>query len=215
MIYKIGSKGDKIKEIQIVLNLYPDGIFGKLTEEAVMTYQRENGLKVDGIVGEETYRKLFTNGFTKSKRKITDIVVHCTASRCDENLTVADIRKIHKKNGWSDIGYHYVVRLDGIIELGRNVNISGAHVSGHNPHSIGIVYVGGLDKNGRATDTRTEAQKKSLIDLLKALKKYYPSAKISGHRDFSPDLNHNGIIEPKEWIKQCPCFDAKTEYSSL
>ncbi|MBO4551496.1 MAG: N-acetylmuramoyl-L-alanine amidase [Bacteroidaceae bacterium] len=151
----------------------------------------------------------------KSKRTITDIVVHCTASVAGKDLTVEDIRKIHKKNGWADIGYHYVVRLDGRIEVGRDIDKIGSHVKGHNSHSIGVVYVGGLDANGRAKDTRTENQKNSLLNLLMMLRKLYPEARISGHRDFSVDLDGNGIIEPKEWIKQCPCFDAKIEYRNV
>ena len=67
----------------------------------------------------------------------------------------------------------------------------------------------------KAKDTRTEAQKASLLSLLVELRKLYPKAKISGHRDFSPDKNHNGIVEPQEWIKSCPSFDAKTEYSRI
>ena len=78
-----------------------------------------------------------------------------------------------------------------------------------------VVYVGGLDCKGKAKDTRTEKQKAALLALLVDLRKLYPEARISGHRDFSPDLNGNGIIEPKEWIKECPCFDAKLEYINV
>ena len=112
-------------------------------------------------------------------------------------------------------GRPYEHHNDGIVENGRHVDLVGAHVKGYNSNSIGVVYVGGLDKNGKAADTRTTKQKGALIDLLKVLKDFYPGAKIVGHRDLSPDLNHNGIIEPTEWIKECPCFDAKKEYSAL
>ena len=221
-IYKKGSRGEMVVQIQNVLHLYPDGIFGELTREAVTAWQREHGLTADGIVGPATLAKMFPAvaqsalGLKKSKRKITDIVVHCTASREGVNMTVQQIRRMHiKDRGWSDIGYHYVVLLDGTIEPGRDVNIIGAHVSGYNSHSIGVVYVGGLDKNGKAKDTRNELQKNALLRLLMDLKKLYPGAVIKGHRDYSPDKNHNGIIEPKEWIKSCPCFDASSEYSDL
>ena len=211
-----------VVQIQNVLHLYPDGIFGELTREAVTAWQREHGLTADGIVGPATLAKMFPAvaqsalGLKKSKRKITDIVVHCTASREGVNMTVQQIRRMHiKDRGWSDIGYHYVVLLDGTIEPGRDVNIIGAHVSGYNSHSIGVVYVGGLDKNGKAKDTRNELQKNALLRLLMDLKKLYPGAVIKGHRDYSPDKNHNGIIEPKEWIKSCPCFDAVAEYRNV
>jgi peptidoglycan hydrolase-like protein with peptidoglycan-binding domain len=222
MIYKVGSpKSEVVKQIQRALNLYPDGMYGPLTRERVMQFQRENHLTPDGIVGPVTLARLLPKvaaevlNIRKSRRTITDIVVHCTATPFGKDLSVDDIRKMHKKQGWSDIGYHYVVTLDGIAREGRDVDISGAHVSGHNAHSIGVVYVGGLDKNGKAADTRNNAQKAGLLSLLMDLRKLYPKARISGHRDFSPDLNHNGIIEPWERIKECPCFDAKEEYKRI
>lgn len=215
-IYKIGSRGEIVKRIQRILHLIPDGIYGRLTAEAVTDFQLAHNLKADGVVGPETSAVLFTDdNYIKSKRTIKYIVVHCTATKEGVDLCVADIRKMHKKNGWADIGYHYVVNLEGIVENGRHVDLVGAHVKGYNSNSIGVVYVGGLDKNGKAADTRTTKQKGALIDLLKVLKDFYPEAKIVGHRDLSPDLNHNGIIEPNEWIKECPCFDAKKEYSAL
>lgn len=222
-IYKIGSpKSDMVAKIQRILHLIPDGIYGQLTREAVTAWQKEHGLTADGIVGPATLAKMFPEvaksslGLKKSKRTITDIVVHCTASRENVKMTVDQIRRIHmRERGWSDIGYHYVVTLDGEVEFGRDVNLIGAHVSGYNSHSIGVVYVGGLDRDGKPKDTRNELQKNALLNLLIDLKKLYPGAKISGHRDFSPDKNHNGIIEPHEWIKSCPCFDAKSEYGKL
>lgn len=147
--------------------------------------------------------------------RIDWIVVHCTATREGQDLDAATIRKWHKHKGWSDIGYHYVIRLDGTIEKGREDNVQGAHVRGFNRNSLGVVYVGGLDSNLAPKDTRTEAQKCAMKSLLKTLKLNHKGAKIQGHRDFSPDRNNNGIIEPFEFIKACPCFDAKTEYESL
>lgn len=90
----------------------------------------------------------------------------------------------------------------------------GAHVSGHNSNSIGICYIGGLSKERESKDTRTPEQKESLLFLVKALKAAIPTVtKVAGHRDYSPDLNGDGVIEPHEWIKACPCFDATKEYS--
>ena len=112
-------------------------------------------------------------------------------------------------------GYHFVVLPDGTIETGRFLSEIGAHVSGQNSRSIGICYVGGLDANGKAADTRTPEQKEALIWLLKHLVVMFPNATIKGHRDYSPDLNGDGIIEPWEYIKECPCFNAAIEYSKI
>lgn len=214
-ILKRGSRGEAVKQIQEALHLLPDGIFGAMTEERVKEFQRDNGLTADGIVGPATLARLIPIRFKKSKRTITDIVVHCTATKAGKDFTVTEIRAMHKARGFSDIGYHYLVRLDGRIEPGRDVDVIGAHVSGHNSHSIGVSYVGGLDASGKAKDTRTENQKNALLNLLMMLRKLYPKATISGHRDFSPDKNGNGIVEPSEWIKDCPCFDARKEYAAV
>lgn len=204
-ILKRGMKGYDVQRLQEALHLQPDGIFGKLTEEAVKEWQREHGLDPDGIVGAKTWESIFGNEqlLKKSKRRIDEIIVHCTASREGQPLTVDAIRRMHiRERGWSDIGYHYVVYLDGSVHEGRNVNISGAHCTGHNTHSIGVVYVGGVKTDGKTPkDTRTEAQKAGLIKLLKDLKKLYPKATIHGHREYAN--------------KACPCFDAKKEYKDL
>ncbi len=148
-------------------------------------------------------------------RKINYIVVHCTATREGQHVTVADIDRWHKQRGWRGIGYHFVVYLDGSVHVGRSMAQIGAHVSGHNKDSIGVVYVGGLDSHGKAKDTRTTAQKEALRSLLETLHAQFPDASVLGHRDFSPDRNHNGIIERREWIKECPCFDVISEYPGL
>lgn len=207
-LIKLGDRGDEVKKLQQILHLLADGIFGKLTQEAVKQFQKEHGLMPGGIIGEKTWTLLLKDGETlkKSKRYIKEIIVHCTATREGVNQTVEQIRKYHTAKppmgrGWSDIGYHYVVYLDGTIHEGRNVNISGAHCTGHNANSIGVVYVGGLDAKGNAKDTRTNAQKDGLLKLLKDLKKLYPKATIHGHREYAQ--------------KACPCFDAKKEYSNI
>lgn len=213
-----GQKDDSIKILQRALGLIDDGVFGQLTEEAVRSFQRSKGLFPDGIVGQKTWDALFPDkGYVlkKSRRIIKDLVIHCTASPEGRDLTVQDIRNMHLKNGWSDIGYHYVIDLNGNIHNGRDVDMIGAHVSGHNSHSIGIVYVGGLGGNGKGKDTRTPKQKEALVKLLLELREFYPTARICGHRDFSKDLNNNGIIEPNEWIKECPSFEARTEYKDI
>ena len=105
-------------------------------------------------------------------RNINEIIVHCSATREGRDYTVGDITSWHRQRGFNTIGYHYVIYRNGEIHAGRNEDVIGAHCVGHNRNSIGVCYVGGIDENGRkAKDTRTDAQKKSLLQLLKLLKK--------------------------------------------
>lgn len=135
-------------------------------------------------------------------RNINEIIVHCSATPEGRQVTVGQIRSWHKQRGFKDIGYHYVVYLDGSIHAGRSEAVVGAHCTGHNRNSIGVCYIGGMTKDMKAAkDTRTEAQKKALVQLLKQLKKKYPGARIYGHRNFAS--------------KACPSFDAKKEYQDL
>lgn len=143
------------------------------------------------------------------------IAIHCSATKEGKDYHAADMDKWHRERGFKKIGYHYVITLDGIIEQGRKLDEVGAHVQGYNSVSLGVCYIGGLDENGKPKDTRTEAQKQTLIDLLTILRGEYPDAIIQGHRDFSPDVNGDGIITPDEFIKDCPCFDAKKEYAKI
>lgn len=155
--------------------------------------------------------------------KIDAIVVHNSATRAGQDIGKSEINRMHVARGFNCIGYNFVVRIDGTVETGRSLHIDGAHCNSkgfsgvsYNKHSIGICYVGGLDKSGKAADTRTDAQKKALRELIAKLVKEYPDIKeILGHRDTSPDLDGDGIVEPNEWIKMCPCFDAATEYKDL
>lgn len=209
MLLKKGNRGESVKQLQKALNLYPDGIFGEVTEEAVKAFQKSNGLKQDGIVGDKTWEALpkpnygFGGILKQSKRTIKEIIVHCTATPEGRVETVQSIRNMHKAKGWSDIGYHYLIGLNGERWEGRNVNLIGAHCEGHNSNSIGVCYVGGVDKKMQAKDTRTEKQKDALVALLKDLRKLYPKAKIYGHRDF----DKKG--------KACPSFDATKEYKNI
>lgn len=204
---KKGSRGEDVKSLQKALNLMADGIFGSLTDEAVREFQKTNGLKVDGIVGKNTWEKLgikdnANTKIKKSVRNIKEIIVHCSDTPEGKDFTVDDIRKWHLARNFSDIGYHYVVYRDGSIHEGRDVNISGAHCTNHNSISIGVCYIGGRTVVGTTPkDTRTEAQKKALVELLKKLKTLYPKATVHGHREFA--------------AKACPCFDAKQEYVNI
>lgn len=199
MILKKGSRGDEVKSLQKSLHLQVDGIFGALTEEAVKEFQKANGLKADGIVGDQTLKKIYGSSLSKSKRAITEIIVHCSATREGKDFTVADITRWHKQRGFTTIGYHYVIYRDGSRHNGRDINVSGAHCTGHNTHSIGVCYIGGCGADGLSPkDTRTPAQKSELLKLLRELRKLYPNARIRGHRDFAN--------------KACPSFDATKEY---
>jgi len=135
-------------------------------------------------------------------RTINEIIVHCTATPEGKDFKAKDIDRWHKERGWKKIGYHYVVDLDGTIEKGRGENEVGAHCSGRNAHSIGVVYVGGLAKDGKTPkDTRTDKQKEALWKILISLIIKYPDATIHGHNEFSS--------------KACPCFDVKEEYKDI
>jgi N-acetylmuramoyl-L-alanine amidase len=132
-------------------------------------------------------------------RKINEIIVHCSATREGQEISVDTIRQWHIKRGWSDIGYHFVIYLDGSVHEGRPLAKAGAHTIGHNAESIGVCYIGGMNKEyTKAKDTRTPAQKESLKNLLVSFKEKYKDIKIFGHRDFAN--------------KACPSFDATSEY---
>lgn len=234
MTYREGSRGPVVAMIQKAVGCCPDSIWGKITTECVKAWQKAHSLTPDGIAGPRTLAAMGIAAVTpqtgassaalsqvtacyggkvltlrKSKRRIDEIIVHCTASRDGQDMTVEQIRRDHIKNrGFSDIGYHLVVYRDGSVHEGRDVDIAGAHATNHNANSIGIAYVGGVENRPgvaysqlKPKDTRTEAQKASLLALLMDLRKLYPTAKIHGHRDFAN--------------KACPSFDAKTEYRRI
>jgi N-acetylmuramoyl-L-alanine amidase len=133
------------------------------------------------------------------RRKTEKIVLHCSATRAIQtNIGVDDIRRWHKEKGWKDVGYHYVIRRNGMLEGGRPMDEIGSHVQNHNTDSIGICLVGGLnDKTWKPENNFTAAQWAALTKLVARLVKIYPSVKVLGHRDF-PGVQ-----------KACPCFDAR------
>lgn len=148
----------------------------------------------------------------KSMRKINLIVIHCSATRSDRCFTEYDVTEAHLCRGFMECGYHFYIRKNGDIKTMRPIERVGAHARGFNANSIGICYEGGLDECGRPADTRTEWQRHSLRVLVLVLLKDFPDCRVCGHRDLSPDLNHNGEIEPEEWVKACPCFDVEKEF---
>ena len=134
-------------------------------------------------------------------RNIEEIIVHCSATPEGRDVSTEEIRQWHLDRGWSDIGYHFVVELDGTVCDGRPLEKSGAHAKGHNSQSVGVCYVGGVDSDMEAKDTRTDEQAVALVELITSLKEQFPEAIVIGHRDVSE--------------KECPSFDAKEEYKYL
>lgn len=140
-------------------------------------------------------------------RHINEIIIHCSDTRPDQDITAADINSWHKHQGYDCIGYHFFIRLDGTIEKGRPISREGAHCYGHNKYSIGICYAGGMVKMANNDkyykDTRTEAQKRALWYLITTLLICFPTiTKIVGHHEY----NHN---------KACPCFNVHDDYDML
>lgn len=135
-------------------------------------------------------------------RKINELVWHCTATPEGREVSVKEIDRWHKQRGWSGIGYHKVVHLDGTVSEGRPESKVGAHVAGRNTGTLGYVYVGGVATNGKTPkDTRTPAQKATMLRLTREAIAKYGITKVSGHNQYA--------------AKACPCFPAAREYEHL
>ena len=148
-------------------------------------------------------------------RQIRHIFVHCTASH-QNSTTVDSLRREFQNKGWKRPGYHWVVFPDGRVVSMLDEALQANGVKGYNANSVHVAWVGGIDKeHPKGTDNRTLEQKAALFDLLTKIKLRYRNAIIMGHRDISPDLNHNGVVDPWERIKECPCFDAMVEYIDI
>lgn len=132
-----------------------------------------------------------------SANDIKYLVLHCSASRCNQDYSVELLRRDHKARGFYDIGYHFYIRKDGKKTQHRMLLEVGAHCIPYNRCSIGICYEGGLDEDGKPANTLTKEQEERITDLLINLHKLLPKAKIVGHRDL-----------PGASPKECPCFDA-------
>jgi N-acetylmuramoyl-L-alanine amidase len=141
---------------------------------------------------------------------INYLVVHCSATRPKTHVDASVIERMHRERGFLKIGYHYVILRDGTVQKGRQDSEVGAHVAGHNTGSLGICLVGGLSNTtGKPENNYTNEQFASLSGLILKLSKEHPRAFVLGHRDLSPDLNKDGVIQKTEWLKECPCFDVK------
>lgn len=134
-------------------------------------------------------------------REINKIIIHCTATPEGRHITVADIRKWHLARGFKDIGYHYVIYLDGSVHVGRAISRVGAHVKGQNTGSIGVVYVGGIDRSGRPKDTLNKKQEQALVNLIEELRNTFGALSIHGHNEFDN--------------KACPSFNVQTKFKNL
>lgn len=152
-------------------------------------------------------------------RKIDRIFIHCTAT--PQTWGVEELWQEFKRKGWEHAGYHYVITKDGGIHQMEALENVANGVKGYNATSIHIAYVGGVftDIKGKPMnvplDNRTDAQKASLVKLVKLMKEKFPNAKVLGHRDISPDKNGNGKVDSWERIKECPCFDVQTLVAEL
>lgn len=133
-------------------------------------------------------------------RELKRIILHCSATEEGANFSVHDIRRWHLARGWRDVGYHYVITLDGEIQHGRPVDQVGAHVQNHNANSIGICYIGGL-RNGIPADTMTELQEIAMMDLIHSLRRTFGWMPISGHNEYAH--------------KACPSFNVQEKYGFL
>lgn len=200
--------------IALGYSLVADGVIGPKTKTAIMAFQRGRGLAADGIAGPKTIAALqaatekpaapagdvelpaFPN---PTSRRIEEIIVHCTATPEGRPVTVNTIRGWHIAQGWKDIGYHWVVLLDGSIQPGRPESQVGSHVAGHNSGTMGVVYVGGVASDGKTPkDTRTPAQKAALLALCRSLIQRYPAIrKVTGHNQYA--------------AKACPSFDVRKD----
>ena len=130
-------------------------------------------------------------------RKSTDyIVIHCAATKASMDIGLTEIRKWHvQDNGWRDVGYHYIIRRNGEVELGRSIRDTGAHAAGYNHKSVSVCMVGGMAEDNSAENNFTAHQWTALLDLVKQLKSNYPDADVIGHNEISE--------------KECPSFDVQ------
>ncbi len=149
------------------------------------------------------------------KKAVQYIIIHCSATRSNTTYSAEQLDHDHRNRGFRSAGYHYYIRQNGWTIPLRPLWQNGAHCKGYNHCSIGVCYEGGLEPNGEPKDTRTVEQILAMRHLLYRLRKLYPTALILGHRDLSPDLNGDGVIQEREWMKACPCFDAKKEYGYI
>lgn len=189
-----------------------DDWWGEKSSLACSMFQRGRGLAATGRLDAETVKALqaavadkrpvvpaFAIAQPKAPRRITEIIIHCTATPEDRDVSVDTIRGWHIGQGWKDIGYHWVVGLDGVPRPGRPEAQVGSHVAGHNTGTLGVVYVGGVAADAKTPkDTRTPAQRAGLLTIARALISRYPTiTKVTGHNQYA--------------AKACPSFDVRKD----
>ena len=138
-------------------------------------------------------------------RTIKYLVVHCTAT--PQSTTVESIQRYWRERlGWLASGYHKIIKANGeVVTLAQDNEICNG-VAGFNSVSLHVSYIGGIDSRGNPLDNRTQGQKDALSQVLHAWRAKYPDAQIQGHRDF--------LKRGVNW-KECPSFDAKSEYDHI
>lgn len=136
-------------------------------------------------------------------RKIENIIIHCTATRPDADVDIDHVRTWHVKgNGWRDVGYHYLIKLDGTVQHGRHISKTGAGVKGHNSHSVHIAYVGGCDDDLKPKNTLNADQRAALYQLTTSIVRVLGPLDVIGHNDLTDE-------------KACPSFKVGTELAQL
>ena len=158
----------------------------------------------DQVATEDDLLTNVEKGLYMPADSVSYIIIHCTATRETQDYTPEQLKHDHLARGFIDVGYHFYIRKDGTITQHRRLNEVGAHCRPFNRCSIGICYEGGLDAKGKPKDTRTIAQRGSLVKLLIELKQKFPKAAIRGHNEM-----------PGATIKECPCFRPSTEFAYL
>lgn len=135
-------------------------------------------------------------------RHIDEIILHCSATPEGRDVSLDDIRRWHvDERGWSDVGYHFVITLDGMVHVGRPMDIAGAHVKGRNANTIGICYIGGMDEDMVPKDTLLPKQEDSMRKVIAALRLLFGDLELSGHNEYSS--------------KACPSFNVKEKFADL
>ena len=158
----------------------------------------------DPVATEDHLLTRVETGITMPAASVRYLIIHCSATRCDRDYPVSQLRRDHLARGFLDIGYHLYIRKDGTVTQHRRWNEVGAHCRPFNRCSIGVCYEGGLDANGKPKDTRTLKQRATLIGLLLDLHRKFPNAVIRGHNEM-----------PGATPKACPCFKPSKEYAYM